>query len=504
MEQQHASIALEETAVQELAARMRGALLRPGNAGYEQALRVYNGMIDKRPALIAHCVDVADVIAAVNFAREHEMTLAVRGGGHSGPGLGTCDNGLVIDLSDMKGMRVDPSAHTVRVEGGCTWGEVDHATHAFGLATPSGFISTTGVGGLTLGGGIGYLARTYGLTIDNLLGVDMVLADGSFVMASADDHAGLFWAVRGGGGNFGIVTSFVFRLHPIGSAGTVYAGPMLWPMEQAADIMRWWRDFVRNAPETLGGWLAFLKVPPGPPFPTEFHARTMVGIVWTYAGPVEEGEAVFAPIRREHPAAIDFVGPLPFPVLQSMFDGLVPHGIQSYWRADFLNEISDEAIARHIEHASRLPTLESAMHIYRVDGSAHRCGPHDTAFSYRDANFAEVIVGFSPDPADADRLKSWVAEYWDAVHPYSAGGAYVNFMMEEGVDRIRATYRDNYDRLAQIKRKYDPDNVFHVNQNIKPAAVASVTAGDLYVRAMAATWMSICSGVRPGRARCMM
>ncbi len=262
---------------------------------------------------------------------------------------------------------------------------------------------------------------------------------------------------------------------------------MLWPIEQAAEIMRWWRDFIRHVPETLGGWFAFLKVPPGPPFPTEFHTQTMGGIVWTYSGPVEEGEAVFAPIRREHPPAIDFVGPLPFPVLQSMFDGLVPHGIQSYWRADFLNEISDEAIAHHIEHANRLPTLQSTMHIYPIDGAAHRTGRQDTAFSYRDANFAEVIVGFSPDRADADRLKRWVVDYWDALHPYSAGGAYVNFMMEEGGDRIRATYRDNYDRLARIKRRYDPDNVFHVNQNIKPATVAVTTTGDLYVRAMEAT-----------------
>ena len=485
--------ALDAATIEALQINIRGQVIAPGDVDYDVARRVHNGMIERHPRLIVRCRDVADVIRSVNFGREAGLDIAVRGGAHNAAGLGSVDNGLLIDLGLMRGVRVDPAARTVQVEGGAVWGDVDHATSAFALATPSGFISTTGVGGLTLGGGVGNLTRGYGLTIDNLLAVDMVLADGSFVSASREQHPDLFWAVRGGGGNFGIVTSFVFRLHPIGSAGSVYAGPMLWPMDQAPDIMRWWRDFIRNAPETLGGWFAFLKVPPGPPFPAEFHAQTMCAIVWTYSGPVEEGEAVFAPIRSEHPAAIDFVGPLPFPALQSMFDGLVPHGIQSYWRADFLNDIGDEAIARHIEHASQLPTLQSTMHIYPVDGAAHRIGRNDTAFSYRDANFAEVIVGFSPDPADADRLKTWVVNYWDAVHPYSAGGAYVNFMMDEGGERIRATYRDNYARLTQIKRKYDPNNVFHVNQNIKPAAT---TAGDLYARAMLGT-RAVIDAVRP-------
>src|SRR5260370_15121677 len=293
MEQQNTPVALEETAVQELASHLRGALLRPGDVGYEQALRVYNGMIERRPALLAHCVDVADVIAAVNFAREHQLTLAVRGGGHSGPGLGICDDGLVIDLSGMKGMRVDPSARTVRVEGGCTWGEVDHATHPFGLATPSGFISTTGVGGLTLGGGIGYLSRTLGLTIDNLLSVDMVLADGSFVTASAEDHADLFWAVRGGGGNFGVVTSFLFQLHPI---STVYGGPMLWPIEQAADLLKFWRDFILNAPEEINGWVGFVTVPPPPPFPEHFHLKKCAVILCSHTAPLRNADTPLKPI----------------------------------------------------------------------------------------------------------------------------------------------------------------------------------------------------------------
>jgi FAD/FMN-containing dehydrogenase len=363
----------------------------------------------------------------------------------------------------MNGVRVTPVAQTAHVEGGCVWGDIDHATHAFGLATPSGFISTTGVGGLTLGGGIGNLSRGFGLTIDNLQSADVVLADGSFVTASADAHEDLFWALRGGGGNFGVVTSFQFRLHPV---GTVYAGPMLWNFEEAPDVLRWWRDFILSAPEELGGWFAFLKVPPGPPFPEELHAKLVCGIVWCYTGPLDQAEAIFAPIRSWRPPAVDFVGPLPFPAFQSMFDPLVPKGIQSYWRADFVKDLSDEAIERHLEHAAKLPTLQSTMHLYPIDGAVHRVGSNDTAFSYRDANWAEVIVGFSPEPADANALRSWTVDYWEALHSHSLGGAYINFMMDEGIDRIKATYRDNYDRLVEIKRRYDPNNFFHVNQNI--------------------------------------
>ena len=465
MTQQYTAVALEETAVQALTSHLRGTLLRPGDAGYEQARQVYNAMIDRRPALIVRCVDVADVMAAVNFAREQELTLAVRGGGHNGPGLGTCDDGLVIDLSGMKGIRVDPAVRTVRVEGGCTWGEVDHATHPFGLATPSGFISTTGVGGLTLGGGTGYLSRTFGLTIDNLLSVDIVLADGSFVTASADEHADLFWAVRGGGGNFGVVTSFLFQLHPV---SMVYGGPMLWPFEQAADVMKFWRDFILSAPEEINGWFAFITVPPAPPFPEQFHLQKMCAVVWCSTAPPERAEKLFQPIRENMPPAVDFAGPIPWPVLQSLFDALYPKGLQWYWKADFFTDLSDRAIALNVKYGAQLPTMHSTMHLYPVNGAVHRVGTGETAFSFREANFSGVIVGVDPDPANNERMIDWARDYWMALHPYSAGGGYINMMMDEGAANVQAAYRDNYARLAQVKASYDPGNLFHVNQNIKP------------------------------------
>jgi len=372
----------------------------------------------------------------------------------------------VIDLSGMRSIRVDPAEQTVRADGGCLLGDLDHATHAFGLAAPFGIMSTTGVGGLTLGGGIGNLTRQCGLSIDDLLEADVVLADGQLVTASEREHSDLFWALRGGGGNFGVVTSFLFKLHPV---STVYGGPMLWPIEQASEILRWYREFITEAPEELNGWFAFLNVPPGPPFPEQWHAKNVCGIVWCYAGPSEQAEKVFEAIRQRFPPIIDFVGALPYAALQSMFDPLLPPRLQWYWRADFVDELSDEAIARHIEHGSQLPTLLSQMHLYPIDGAAHRVGRNDTAFSYRDARWAEVIVGIDPDPANAAKIKEWTVGYWEALHPYSAGGAYVNFMMDEGQERVQATYRDNYARLVEVKNLYDPTNVFHVNQNIKPA-----------------------------------
>jgi FAD/FMN-containing dehydrogenase len=446
---------------------LAGELIQPGEKGYDEARQVYNGMIDRRPRLIVRCADAADVLAAVNFGRENRMLIAVRGGGHNAGGLGVCDDGLVIDLSLINYTRVDPRDRTVRVGGGCTWHAVDHATHAFGLAVPTGFVSTTGVGGLTLGGGLGHLTRKHGLTIDNLLAADLVLADGSFVTASAAENADLYWAIRGGGGNFGVVTSFLFQAHPI---HTVYAGPMLWPLERAAEIMRWYREFITTASEEISGFFAFLIVPPGPPFPDHLHLKNMCGIVWCYAGALDKAEEIFKPIRDSLRPELDLVGPMPHPMLQTMFDGLFRPGLQWYWKADFFNELSDEAIAQHVEHGSKIPTLLSTMHLYPINGKAHQVARSATPWSYREAVWAEVIVGVDPEPANRERIISWAKDYWQALHPYSAGGAYLNFIMDEGEDRVRTSYRENYDRLVAIKNKYDPTNLFRVNQNIQPNA----------------------------------
>lgn len=458
----------QENNFQQLKAMLRGELIEPTDANYNLARKVYNGMIDKKPAAIARCNDVADVIACVNFARENKMLLAVRGGGHNGGGLGVCDNGLVIALSGIRYAHVDPVAKTVRVGGGSTWADVDHATHAFGLATPSGIISTTGVGGLTLGGGLGHLTRKCGLTIDNLLEADVVLANGTTVTASDKQNEDLFWALRGGGGNFGVVTSFLFKLHDV---STLYGGPMLWEIDDAKRIMKWYRDFIQTAPDELTGFFAFLTVPPGPPFPENLHNKKMCGIVWAYSGPLDKAENVFEPIRNLGNIALDFVGPIPHPAMQSMFDALYQPGYQWYWRADYVNELSDAAIDAHLKFGNILPNMWSTMHMYPVNGAAGRVKNDDTAWSYRDATWAQVIVGVDPDPANAAKVTKWTKDYWEATHPYSAGGAYINFMMDEGQDRIRATYKDNYDRLARIKAKYDPDNLFRVNQNIKPAVM---------------------------------
>ena len=450
----------------QLKSAFRGELIQPTDTVYETARKVYNGMIDKRPRLIAKCADVADVIAAVNYGRENSLLTAIRGGGHNGAGLGTCDDGLVIDLSRMKGVRVDPANKTVRVDGGCVWGDVDHATHAFGMATPCGFISTTGVAGLTLGGGIGYLSRRYGLTIDNLLSADVVLADGRFVTASSSENDDLFWALRGGGGNFGVVTSFEFRLRPV---STVQFGPTFWSLDEAAMVLKAYRDFIQRAPEYIGGFFAFLIVPPGPPFPEHLHLKNLCGIVWCSTGTAEETEAATKPIRSLGHPLLDHVGPAPFPAAQTMFDGLFVPGLQWYWRADNFTELSDQAIALHVEHGSKLPSMLSTMHLYPVNGAPQRIGKSDTAYNFREALFAEVIVGVDPDPKNAPLITNWCKSYWDALHPFSAGGAYVNFMMDEGQERVQATYRDNYPRLAAVKKKYDPNNFFRVNQNVLPA-----------------------------------
>jgi FAD/FMN-containing dehydrogenase len=464
---------LQPDAIAQFRAQLRGELIQPEDLQYPLACKIYNAMIDRKPRLIVRCADAADVIAAVNFARNNKLLTAIRGGGHNGGGLGTCDDGMVIALEKICNVRVDPKSRTVRVGGGATWGAVDHATHAFGLAVPSGIIATTGVGGLTLGGGLGHLTRKYGLTIDNLLAADMVLADGSFVTASAEENSDLFWAIRGGGGNFGIVVSFLFQAHPV---NMVCAGPMLWPMDQAAKMMKWYREFIVRAPEEMNGFFAFMTVPPGPPFPEALHFQKMCGIVWCYTGTMEQANQILDPLRSYCPPAFEFFAQMPHPMLQGMFDGLYPPGLQWYWKADFFKELSDAAIDTHIKHGSQLPTMHSTMHLYPVNGAAHRVGPTDTPWSYREAEWGQVIVGVDPDPAKKDVITRWARDYHDAMHPYGAGGAYVNMMMDEGEDRVRAAYRENYDRLAAVKAKYDPDNFFHVNQNIKPAGAGKAKA----------------------------
>ncbi|MHB1582376.1 MAG: FAD-binding oxidoreductase [Acidimicrobiales bacterium] len=443
-----------------------GDVVGPDDLGYDEARSVFNAMIDRRPALVARCRSVGDVTAALAAARGAGFAVAVRGGGHNGPGFGTVDGGIVIDLSPMHAVEVDLQRRTVRVEGGATWKVVDAATHEHGLATPSGVISTTGVGGLTLGGGHGYLSRRHGLTIDNLLEAEVVLADGRTVRASATEHPDLFWALRGGGGNFGIVTAFTFRLHPV---RTVVCGPTAWPVSATADVLSWYRDFMPAQNENLYGFFATMTVPPFEQFPAAFHHHKACAVVWCYLGDPDEAHEALAPVRDLQPA-FDGIHEAPYPALQSAFDGLYPRGLQWYWRGDFFESVPDDAVEAHARFAEELPTMHSAMHLYPVDGAVNRVGPEETAWSYRDVTFSQVIVGVDPDPAMAPTLRRWTVDYWKATHPYSAGGAYVNFMMDdEGRERVRATFGSNYDQLAEVKAEYDPENVFRINQNIRPA-----------------------------------
>jgi len=454
---------LEPTIIETFSNQLQGKTIMPSDADFDETRKVYNGMIDKHPGMFVMCVDVADVIASVNFGRENNLLIAVRGGGHNGGGLGLCNDGLVIDLSGLKFIRVDVTNKTVRVGGGNLLREVDHATHPFGLAVPAGIVSTTGVGGLTLGGGVGHLSRKYGLTIDNLLEADMVLADGTFVTVNAERNSDLFWAIRGGGGNFGIVTSFKFQAHPVKN---VFGGPTLWPIEKTEEIMEWYHEFINNAPDELNGFITTMIIP-GPPFPEHLHNKQFCGIIWCYAGDMNRAKEAFKPILAMNPL-FEHVGEMPYPSLQSLFDGLFPPGLQWYWRADFFNELGPEIRAQHLKFGSKIPTPLSQMHLYPISGAASRIGKEETAWAYRDAKYAGVIVGIDPDPANATKITKWCKDYWSALHPYSSGGAYSNFMMDEGQDRIKASYKHNYNRLAKIKTQYDPNNLFSVNQNIKP------------------------------------
>ncbi len=402
--------------LEQLAVGLRGDLVTPADPRYDNARAVYNAMIDRRPAAIAYCRDAADVITCVRFATSHDIEVAVRGGGHNAGGLGVWDDALVIDLSLLRSTSVNPENHTVRADAGCTWGDVDHATVAFGMATPSGFLASTGVAGLTLGGGIGYLSRRFGLTVDNLVAADVVLADGSFVTASEDAHRDLFWALRGGGGNFGIVTSFTFRCHDIGERGTIIGGPILYDLADTAEVMRWYRELLPSLPEELSGWIGLITIPPAPPFPEALWGRKSCAIIWCYTGSHERADDVLDPVRTYGAPLLVGVQAMPFNVLQGAFDALYPAGLQWYWRADFFNEITDEAIEVHRKFGAQLPTGHSTMHLYPIDGAASRVPEDATAFAYRDGGWAGVIVGVDPDPASAGTGHRLGEAYWQELH----------------------------------------------------------------------------------------
>ncbi|HEX4324661.1 MAG TPA: FAD-binding oxidoreductase [Gaiellaceae bacterium] len=449
--------------VEGLASGLKGRVVQAGDADYDASRALYNAMIDKRPAAIAYCTDEADVAAALRYGVEHGLRIAVRSGGHNGAGLGSVDDGLVIDLSAMNDVTVDAPVRMARVGGGALLKDVLAATHEHGLTVPVGIIGTTGVGGLTLGGGVGHLTRAFGLTIDNLVAATVVLADGSVVQTDVEREPELFWALRGGGGNFGIVTSFSFRCHPV---TTVLAGPVLYDIDDAADVLSWYRDFLPALPDEVGGFFAFLTVPPGPPFPEELHMRKVCGVVWTQAG--EEESDALREARSFGKPLLDGIAPVPLPMWNTAFDALYPPGDQWYWRGEFMREIPDEAIAVHAEYGPALPTWKSTMHLYASDGAAARVGADETAWAYREARWTAVIAGVDPDPANAGAIRDWCVSYSDAIRPHTMGGGYVNFQMDEP-DRVRGMYGGNYDRLARVKAAYDPENVFRVNQNIVPA-----------------------------------
>ena len=446
--------------------QVRGEVFTDGDEGYEEARSVYNAMIDKRPAVVIGAVDDADVIAGVRYAAESGLDLSIRGGGHSVPGFGTNDDGVVIDLGAMKGIRVDPEARTVRAQGGATWGDLDHATHPFGLATTGGIISTTGIAGLTLGGGIGYLTRGLGLSVDNLISADVVTANGKLIHASDEENADLFWAVRGGGGNFGVLTNLEYRLHPV---DMIYGGPMFFEVDSARDVLNLYREFIADAPEQFGGFFGWQIAPPLPFIPEDRHGDTFCMIVSCWTGPLDDAEGVLKPFRDVAPVVAEQVGPAPYPALNSAFDDLLPPGLQHYWKANYAVDITDEAIDVHLEHGPKVPTMQSTVHLYPINGACHRVASDATAFGHRDASFAPVIAGMWEDPADNEANTAWVRDYAAALAPHSKEGGYINFMAGDDQGRAAANYGANYDRLVDVKLEYDPDNLFHMNQNITPA-----------------------------------
>jgi UDP-N-acetylenolpyruvoylglucosamine reductase len=448
-----------------LRSRVAGEVVVPGDADYDEARRVYNGMIDRRPAAVVRCSGAGDVVAAVGVARDEGLDLSVRGGGHSAPGFGTNDGGIVADLSPLQAVEVDPEKGIARAGGGCTWRGFNEATHAFGLATTGGIIGSTGIAGLTLGGGIGYLARKYGLSCDNLQSAEVVTADGEIVTASEAENADLFWALRGGGGNFGVVTTFEYRLHRVAE---IYGGPIVYPVERAEDLMRFYREYIGNAPEDLGGFLGFHMAPPLPFLPEEWHFKNVCLAVLCWAGPIEQGEKMVQPFLEAAAPVGSMVGPMPYPALNVAFDDLLPKGLQHYWKASFARELTDGAIQAHAQHGAHVPSIQTAVHLYPIDGAVQRVPARDSAFAYRDVNFSPVIAGMWENPADNESNIAWVRDYHDALRPFSVEGGYINFMDADDQNRIQDNYKGNYARLASIKSNYDPANIFHVNQNIKP------------------------------------
>jgi FAD binding domain/Berberine and berberine like len=448
----------------ELRARVTGELVLPGDRRYNEARAVYNGLHDRRPAAIVRAAGTEDVAAALTFARHHDLPLAVRGGGHGVAGFATCDGGVVIDLGGMRRVDVDAEQRLARAEGGCTWGDFNAATHAFELATTGGVVSTTGIAGLTLGGGLGYLSRTFGFSCDNLVAAEVVTADGEVVTCSESRDEDLFWALRGGGGNFGVVTALEYRLHPVAE---IWGGPIFFPLD--GKILRDCLDFVAQAPEQLGAIFGLAPAPPVPFVPEEWHGKPALGLIACWTGPLEEGEQALRPLE-EWPILGRGVGPMPYPVINTLFDELLPPGLRHYWKTHSARDIPDEAADVHIEHGARVPTIESGVFFFPLDGAPQRVGPGDTALGFRESALSIVITAAWHEPADDRSNVAWVRDYYDALRPYAQEDAYVNFLAGDDQDTVRAAYGHNYDRLAEVKRRYDPDNLFRLNQNIRPAA----------------------------------
>jgi FAD/FMN-containing dehydrogenase len=462
------SLSPETSAIDEVGGSFRGELLLPTSPGYDTVRRIWNGAIDRRPAFIARCTGVADVVAAVRFARERDLLVAVRAGGHGVAGHAVCDGGLMIDLSPMKGIRVDPQARTARAQAGVLWGELDRETQLHGLATVGGIVTHTGIAGLTLGGGIGWLMRRYGATVDNLLSVDLVTADGELTTASETVNPDLFWGLRGGGGNFGIVTSFEYRLHPVGP--TVLAGPIFHPLEDAAQVLRFYREFAAAAPDELTTVFELSVAPPIPALPQEFHGRQIVMVGACYAGRPDDGIGVVRALKEFGRPIADFLEPKPYLALQSMFDPLVPHGWHRYWKAVELPPLTDGAIDTLVEHAPAPTSPRSYCIVFQLGGALNRVGVDDTAFGQREAaHNVNINAVWTEDDPEPERHIAWARDFFDALQPHTSGRVYVNFLGDEGQDRVRAAYGERtYERLARLKRIYDPTNLFRLNQNIRP------------------------------------